>query len=208
VVELRAEGKQLVLDPGAVVTLLGRHPKALDTPRAREVEAFARELTTAVGRKDYSLLVKNVPPDVKPEGEEEFYRNWMKDTEAALGAFVSATPLWTIVAEDRLDTYVAMRFERGTEVLVAQQRPKGVYLHVPRPVLPDLYRFVAQSPTELVTWNPYIEAAGTLRLEENAIVVGGVRATRVPQAYNFMNPPLSAASGLAANCCLLARFEK
>lgn len=180
VLELRVEGKQLVLDPGPAIPLLGRHPKALDTPRAREVEAFARELATAVGKKDYSLLTKNLPPDVPPQEEEEFYREWVADQEKALGAFVSATPLWTIAADDRLDTYVAMRFVRGTQVLIAQQRPKGVYLDAPRPVVPDLYRFVAQSPTELVTWNPYIEAAGTLRLEDNAIVLGGVRATRVP----------------------------
>ena len=179
VVELRVEGKQLALAPSAA-PMLGHPAKALDTPRAREVEAHARELTNTVGRKDFSLLVKNLPPDVAPAGEEEFYREWMTASEKQHGAFVSATPLWTLAEDDRLDTHVAMRFERGAEILVSQTRPKGVYLHVPRAVVPDLYRFVAVSPTELVTWNPYIEAQGTLKLEENAIVIGGVRATRIP----------------------------
>lgn len=181
--ELRADRNQLVLDPASVAVilpLLGRHPKALDTPRAREAETLARELTTAVGRKDYSLLVKHAVPDVKAEEEVQFYTDWIKGNEEQLGPFVSATPLWTIEEGDQLHTYVAMRFQRGVQVLVSQQRPKGIYLHAGRPVTPEVYRFVAQSPTELVTWNPYLEAAGTLRIDGNAVVLGGQRATRLP----------------------------
>lgn len=180
--ELRADRGQLVLDGSpALYPLLGRHANALDTPRAREVEALAREVTTAVGRKDFSLLTKDLPPGVEPAGEAEFYTNWMKEREERYGPFVSATPLWTIAEGDDIHAYMLMKFARGGEILAFQQRVKGIYLHVPsRAVVPETYRFVAQSAKELVTWNPYIEAATTLRLEPNAVVIGSTRATRVP----------------------------
>ncbi len=77
--------------------------------------------------------------------------------------------------------YVLMQFANGNTVVRWEQRPNGVFAHAfPRHV-PDVYRFIARGPGELVTWNGFMAAEGTLLFEKDAIILGGVRATRIVQ---------------------------
>jgi CubicO group peptidase (beta-lactamase class C family) len=180
-IELRLEHGQLVLDPLAAPELasLARPSAIVTTPQAKELEAAAKAAFERIGAGDVSLLTKVLPPSITAEGETEFWTGWLAESVKKHGEFVSATPLWTIPFNDQLHTYVVMQFANGFSIVRWEQRPNGSFAHAYPRHLPDLYRFVPQSPGELLAWNQPFSVTVPLRVEGDAIVLGDMRATRI-----------------------------
>jgi CubicO group peptidase (beta-lactamase class C family) len=182
-VELRVIRGQLSLDPLAAPELLSvfaTPPATVDTPQAREVAAKGVHVFTRMAAGDFEPLAKGLPPSVAAEGEREFWKGWFERTEKDLGKFVAAAPLWVVQEGEQLNANLTLQFANGARVVQMQQRKDGLFAHARGSVtLPDRFRFVAQSPNELVAWNPFSGATAALRVDGEAIVIGTLRATRV-----------------------------
>ncbi|MDQ3283637.1 MAG: beta-lactamase family protein [Acidobacteriota bacterium] len=177
--ELRFTNGQLVVDPKAAaeVVALVRPAGALTTPRAQEVERAAKAAFTGVGKGDLAPLLATLVADAPPQGEKDFWAEWLTERQKELGAFVSATPLWTLQSKDELHTTVFMQFQKGAEIVRWEQRPNGTYAQAfPPRRLPLLYGLAAASPAELVVWNPLLGASARIRVDGGALVFDGVRA--------------------------------
>ncbi len=156
-----------------------RPRNAATDDRAKELLAAAKLGFEQIAAGNPELLLQKLVPDANANEERGFWSGWIKEAQERRGKFVSATPLWVVPSGDQLHAYVVMRFENSSTIVRWEQRPAGSFAHAfpPRQV-PDLYRFVPQSATELVTWNPILGASATLRIEGNDVVIGGARARR------------------------------
>lgn len=181
-IELRAERGTLLLDPFAAPELvtLARPADARTDAKAQELLAASTRGFEQIAAGKPELLLQGLIPDVPAEGEREFWSGWVTESEKRHGKFVAASPLWVVPAGDQLHAYVLLRFENGNAVVRWEQRPTGVFAHAfPPRQFPDVYRFVPQSAEELMTWNPHLGAGFTLRVEPDAIILGGIRARRM-----------------------------
>jgi hypothetical protein len=184
--ELRIANGQLVTNAFAApeVAMLVRPPNALATPKAKELEATAKAAFEQMVAGDTTLLQKTLIPEMPAKEEPAFWKKWMAEHEERHGKFVSVTPLWTVPVKDKEDlhTWVLMQFANRGVLVRWEQRANGTMAQAfPPRHLPDVYRFIPQGPAELVTWNAITGAAGSLRIEPDAVLLGGVRATRIAQ---------------------------
>ena len=177
--ELRVERGQLVLDPFAA-------PEVTEMIRPKNVVEDAKLLAGAktgfeqIAAGKPELLTQGLIPDVTASEEREFWKGWMAESEQRHGKWIAAEPLWVTESGGQRNAYVVMRFEKGNALVRWEQREKGVFAHAfPPRLFPELYRFVAQTPEELMTWNQHLGAAATLRVEKDAVTLNGVRARRV-----------------------------
>ncbi|HEX7155322.1 MAG TPA: serine hydrolase domain-containing protein [Thermoanaerobaculia bacterium] len=176
--ELRLEGGQLALDPFSFIELT-RPAAVIEDERAKQLLATAKAGFEQIAAGTFELLTQQLVPTATAEEEREFWTGWMQRAQERRGKFLGATPLWVVEARDQRHAYVLMQFEKSGTIVRWEQRPAGMFAHANPPrQFPDLYRFIPQSDRELVTWNPHLGTAATLRIDGDEILLGGVRGKR------------------------------
>jgi CubicO group peptidase (beta-lactamase class C family) len=189
--DLRFEEGQLVVDPAQsheLIQVLATPKTALTTPEARALEAKAVAVYTSIAAGDVEPLLASLPPSVDKERERKFWSSWSERVQKEQGKFVSVRPLWVVESnaqggassDTEMQVFLRVRFEKATRLVQYVQRKDGQVAGNPPLQYPELFRFVALSPTELATWNPYSGETRTVKVEKDALVIGAVRAVRRP----------------------------
>lgn len=182
--DLKSENGQLVVDPlqaSELLLAIAKPKNALTTNAARAAETKGIATYQAIAAGNLEPLLSALPPDVDKEGEREFWTGWIERAAKDFGKLLGVTPLWVVQSGDQLHAYLLLRFEKDVRLVQFQQRPNGFFAHSGSPAqYPARFRFVALSPTELATWNPYSGEVTTAKIQKDAIVINGVRAARRP----------------------------
>ena len=175
---------QLVIDPTQATELiqaLATPKNALTSAEARALQATAVAVYTGIGTGDLEPALAGLPPSVDKEGERTFWSGWLERVQKDQGKFLSAAPLWVVPSADGTQThvYLRMRFEKGTRLMRYAQKKDGRMAENNPPLqYPELFRFVALSPTEIATWNPFTGQTTVVTVDKDALVIGGVRAPK------------------------------
>jgi hypothetical protein len=172
------------LDVPGAAKLFTRFADSENHNLSRDVESKISRLLGGFSRDDFEPLRELQWRELKFDEERKFWADTWREWTKKHGEYKGAETIGTIAGTNStapgvklLDTYVAVHFEHGREILNFQQNPEGRFLigYNSTYLLPGYYQLVPLSKTEFVAYNFMLQTSSRIRFQINkADIVTGL----------------------------------
>ncbi len=169
---------QLTIDPqqNEIGRLLSKFPEIKEANRLNKIETLVSQVISAFAGKNFEPLKEILRKETPFAEEKEYWEGAFDKWQQQHGKFQSVEVIGSQKRDTSIDTYVLIRFERGTRLIRFEQNPEGKFFIQAGPpqILPDLYRLVPLSANEFTTYNLRLSSGASIHFQAAEDRVSGL----------------------------------